>query len=135
MTTAEQNEQLVKDFFNTLSTGDLEKVRPMLHKDATWSAMAREIPGSGDHKGRDYIIDEFLAPVRGLFEEGDPKIKVKTVIGKGNFVAAETEGLGQLKNGKTYHNLYCWMIEIKDGKIYWLREYMDSHYVMGLVGD
>jgi ketosteroid isomerase-like protein len=132
---AERNEQLVRDFFNTLSTGELEKVRPLLHKDATWSAMAEAIPGSGDHKGRDVIIDDFLAPVRGLFEDGDPKIEIRTVIGKGDLVAAETVGRGTLRNGKVYHNRYCWMIECRDGLIYWLREYMDSHHVMGLVGD
>lgn len=132
---AEANEQLVRTFFETLSAGDLEKVRPLLHPDATWSAMAQDIPGAGDHKGRDYIIDEFLAPVRGMFVPGDPKIEVKTVIGKGDLVAAETIGTGTLSNGKKYHNRYAWMIEIKDGKIFWLREYMDSHHVMTLVGD
>lgn len=30
--------------------------------------MATGIPGAGEKKGRDVIIDQFLAPVRGLFE-------------------------------------------------------------------
>jgi len=130
-----ENEQLVIDFFETLSSGDLEKLRPLFHKDATWQAMARDIPGAGKHEGRDHIVDEFLAPIRGMFEPGDPKIEIQTIISKGPLVATETLGLGRLKNGKEYNNKYCWMIEIKDGKIFYLREYMDSHYVMGLVGD
>lgn len=133
--TAEENIQLVKDFFANLSTGDLDTVRPLLHEDATWEAMAKKIPGTGKHVGHKGILDDFLGPVRGLFEDGDPKVFIKTIISQGDLVAAETEAKGKFRNGKDYHNLYCWMIEIKDGKVFYLREYMDSHYVMGIVGD
>ena len=125
----ERNEQLVRTFFETLSTGDLERVRPMLHEDATWTVMASGIPGAGEKKGRNTIIDEFLAPVRGIFEDGDPKVSVVNVISKGRLVAAETRGVGRLKSGTPYNNVYSWMIEVDDGKIRALREYMDSYYV------
>jgi len=129
-----KNEQLVVDFFETLSSGDLEKLRGLFHKKAVWKAMARDIPGAGEHVGRDHIVDEFLAPIRGMFEPGDPKIEIKTLISKGPLVATETLGLGRMKNGKEYHNLYCWVFEIKGDKVFSIHEYMDSHYVMGLVG-
>jgi ketosteroid isomerase-like protein len=119
----ERNEQLIRTFFETLSTGDLERVRPMLHEDATWTVMASGIPGAGEKKGRKAIIDEFLAPVRGIFEDGDPKVSVVNVISKGRLVAAETRGAGRLKNGTPYNNVYAWMIEVDDGKIRALREY------------
>jgi ketosteroid isomerase-like protein len=37
-----------------------------------------------------------------------------------------------MKNGKEYSNLYCWLVEVKDGKIFAIREYMDSFYVSTL---
>jgi uncharacterized protein len=125
----DRNEKLVRTFFETLSTGDLERVRPMLHEDATWTVMASGIPGAGEKRGHKGIIDEFLAPVRGIFEDGDPKVSVVNVISKGRLVAAETRGVGRLKNGTPYNNVYSWMIEVDDGKIRALREYMDSYYV------
>lgn len=128
-----RNEQLVRSFFETLSTGDLERVRLLLHEQATWTPMGTGIPGAGGAKGRDAIINDFLAPVRGMFEEGDPKVKVNTVISKGSLVACETQGLGRLKNGKQYNNRYAWMIEIKDDKIFAVREYMDTYHVSTLV--
>lgn len=128
-----QNEKLVRTFFETLSSGDLERVRPLLHEQATWTVMATGIPGAGQKKGRDVIIDEFLAPVRGLYEPGEPKISISTLISKGPLVAAETRGVGRFKNGNVYDNLYCWMIEIADNKLLHLREYMDSYYVSTLV--
>jgi ketosteroid isomerase-like protein len=127
-----QNEQFVLDFFATLSTGDLEKVRAALHPEATWTPQVKDVPGAGVHRGRDTIVDEFLAPVRGLFKPGDPKVHVDTICSKGATVMCETRGQGTLSDGRPYNNLYAWAIEIKDGKVYALREYMDSHYVMSL---
>ena len=125
----DRNEKLVRTFFETLSTGDLERVRPMFHEDATWTVMATGIPGAGEKKGRKAIIDEFLAPVRGIFEDGDPKVSIVNLISKGPLVAAETRGVGHLKSGKPYNNVYSWMIEVDAGRIRALREYMDSYYV------
>jgi ketosteroid isomerase-like protein len=127
------NEQLVRSFFDTLSSGDLERLRPLLHERATWTVMAKGIPGAGETKGRNAIIDDFLAPVRGMFEDGDPKVSIVNLISQGSLVAAETRGLGRLKNGKTYDDLYCWMIEVEDEKIRALREYMDSYYISTLM--
>ena len=125
-----RNEFLVRQFFETLSSGDLEALRPLFHVDGSWEATATTIPGAGITKGRDKIIDEFLAPVRGLFEPGDPKAVVHRIFGKGEWVAAETTGIGMLSNGNEYHNRYAWIFEIRDDKIFTLREYMDSHYIL-----
>jgi ketosteroid isomerase-like protein len=126
-------EQLVIDFFESLNTGDLERIRPHFHEDSTWTPMAKNIPGAGVHRGRKGIVDEFLGPVRGLFVPGDPKNTIKSIIGKGNFAAVETVGVGTFLNGKKYENHYAWFVEFKDGQILAIREYMDSLYVKSLV--
>ena len=54
-------EQLVLDFFRTLSTGELEAIRATLHPQATWRPMVEGVPGAGTHGPRDKIVDEFLA--------------------------------------------------------------------------
>ncbi|HUK02602.1 MAG TPA: nuclear transport factor 2 family protein [Steroidobacteraceae bacterium] len=128
------SEKIVLEFFRTLSSGDLERVREQLHEHATWTPQVKDIPGAGVHRGRKGIVDDFLAPVRGLFEPGEPKVEIDNIVSRGNLVALETRGIGRLKNGKNYHNLYSWWIEVRDGKIFAIREYMDSHYVATLVG-
>ena len=135
MSEAEKNEQLAREFFDKLSTGDLELVRPCFHEQAKWIVRAKGIPGAGVHSGRDYIIDEFLAPVRGLFEDGDPKVYVDRVFGKGDLVAIQSKSLGKMRNGKTYENYYAWILQFRDGKIIELSEYMDTYYVSTLVDD
>ena len=133
MGTRKKNEKIVRKFFKTLSSGDLEKLRPMWHARAKWEVMVTGIPGAGTHKGRDYIIDKFLAPIRGMFKPGDPKVQIKTVIAQGDLVACETHGTGTFVDGRKYDNKYCWVIEIRDGLVYHLREYMDSYHVSQMV--
>jgi uncharacterized protein len=129
---ADRNEQIVRRFFETLSSGDLEKLRLLLHEQATWAVMATGIPGAGEKKGRTEIIDVFLGPVRGMFVPGDPKVLIQHLILQGPYAAVEAKGVGRFKNGKEYNNRYAFMIEIKDDKIFSLREYMDSYYVSTL---
>jgi ketosteroid isomerase-like protein len=129
-----RNERLVRKFLATLSTGDLEKLRRQLHENASWEATAKTIPGAGITRGRDKIIDEFLAPIRGLFVPGDPKINVQRIFSKGKWVAVESESLGKLANGNDYQNRYAWIFEIRDGKIFALREYMDTAYILKQLG-
>ena len=133
MSDAAHNEALVRKFFEVLSSGHLENIRATLHPDASWTPMVKDVPGAGVHEPRDVIVDEFLAPVRGIFEDGDPKTTVNNIFCKGNQVCVESRGQGKLRNGNYYDNQYCWVIEVKDDLIYKIREYMDSHYVLSVV--
>jgi uncharacterized protein len=128
-----KNTDLVREFFATLSNGDLETLRTLIHPNGSWEVMAVSVPGAGLTAGGDAVIDEFLMPVRGMFEPGDPKIEVKRTFSAGDLVCAETEARGMLSNGNAYHNRYAWVIEIKDGKVCHLREYMDTAYIASVV--
>ena len=128
------NEKLVEQFIDCLNREALDDLRPILHPDATWKPMATsDIPGAGGHSGHKGIIDEFLKPVRGLFEGKDPQNQINSLFSKGDMVAAETHGTGKLKNGKIYDNRYAWLIQIKDGKIFQIREYMDTAFIQSIV--
>jgi len=118
---------VVPAFFTALSDGDLEALRTMLHPDATWEVM-RAAPGERLAVGRDSIIDDFLAPVRGRFAAGDPKVTVRTLIAAGGLVAAETQADGTMLDGSEYHNRYAWMIELDGTVVTAVREYMDTAY-------
>jgi uncharacterized protein len=127
-------EQIVLDFFRILSSGDLEAIRKTMHADCEWRPMVENIPGAGVHGPRDYIVDQFLAPVRGMFAPGDPKTTVNTIVSSGNFVMCESRALGKIADGRIYDNRYAWALELKDGLVYRIREYMDSHYIATLFG-
>jgi len=128
------NERLVLHFFEVLSAGDLEAVRALLHEEVTWKPQIRDVPGAGIHRGKKGIVDDFLRPIRGMFKPGDPKVIVDTLASKGNLVIAEARGVGKTADGRAYDNLYAWAFDLADGKVFAIREYMDSHYVINLFG-
>jgi ketosteroid isomerase-like protein len=128
------HEQIVLDFFAVMNRHDLEAARACFTEDATWIPQVRDIPGSGEYRGRDAIIDAFLAPMRGVFQPGDPHSEVLSITSGGALVMAETRGTGTLADGRAYDNRYAWAIEVRDGRIAAIREYMDSHYVAVLFG-
>ena len=127
------NAELVRAFFETLSTGDLERVRPLFHEDATWRVMAGGIPGAGTHVGRDVIVDEFLAPVRGMFVPGDPKVVIDNLIAEGPLVAVEARGQGRFADGRDTATRTPSCSSSTAALIRSLREYLDSFYISTLV--
>ncbi|OYW47059.1 MAG: hypothetical protein B7Z08_02585 [Sphingomonadales bacterium 32-68-7] len=127
------NEQLVLDFFATLSSGDLEALRAFFHDKSVWQPKVKDIAGAGEHVGM-AIIDLFLAPVRGMFEAGDPKVHVTNLFSDGGTVGVESYSTGKTLDGKVYENDYAWVFHVSNGKIDRLHEYMDSHYTAKLFG-
>ncbi len=44
-----KNEKIVRHFFDTLSSGDLEKLRLLLHENCIWGIMVTGIQGAGEN--------------------------------------------------------------------------------------
>jgi uncharacterized protein len=128
------NEALVRDFFAQLNAENLEAIRAMLTEDAAWLPQARDMPGAGSYRGRNVIVDEFLKPIRGLFEPGSPSNRIVSMAANGPLVLVETHGTGKLRDGRPYENRYAWAFEIRGGKIAEIREYLDSYYIVRLFG-
>jgi uncharacterized protein len=124
-----ENERLVIDFFEALSCNDLARGRALLHAASTWTVMSKSLPMAGVYEGRNRIIDDFLAPILCLFEDGEGRYKVivNNLISKESQVAAETRVVGRFKTGKTYDNHYAWIFDVRDGLIFTIREYLESH--------
>ena len=129
-----QSEAAVLEFFTLLNAEDLEGVRAHLTEDAAWLPQARDMPGAGEYRGRDVIVDQFLKPIRGLFAPGSPSNRILSMASNGNLVLVETHGTGHLKDGRPYDNRYAWAFEVRGGKVAMIREYLDSYYIVRLFG-
>ncbi len=127
--TLPDNERIAREFFAALSAGDYPRLERLFAEDAVWTVVPVSIPGSGDHKGARAIADDFRGIRSTLFVDGDPKLHVTNSFSGGPWVAVETHTVGRLKNGATYDSHYCWILQIIDGRISTLKEYMDGGYV------
>ena len=129
-----QSETVVQKFFELLNAEDLEGVRALLTEDAAWIPQARDMPGAGEYRGRDVIVDQFLKPIRGLFAKGSPSNRILSMASNGALVLVETHGTGHLNDGRPYDNRYAWAFEVREGKVAMIREYLDSYYIVRLFG-
>jgi ketosteroid isomerase-like protein len=129
-----QGESTVRRFFELLNAEDLEGVRGLLTEDAAWLPQARDMPGAGEYRGRDVIVDVFLKPIRGMFAPGSPSNRILSLASNGPLVLAETHGTGHLQDGRVYDNRYAWAFETRGEHIAVIREYLDSYYIVRLFG-
>jgi ketosteroid isomerase-like protein len=129
-----QSEAVVRTFFELLNADNLEALRTLLTEDAAWLPQARDMPGAGEYRGRDVIVDQFLRPIRALFARGSPSNRILSMASNGDLVLVETHGTGHLSDGLPYDNRYAWAFEVRAGKVAVIREYLDSYYIVRLFG-
>lgn len=121
----EENKQIVKDFWKSFSETNIEKAQSLLDDNVVWRAMGvkGELPVSGqmDKNG----IIELMKNVRASIPNG-MELKMLSFTAEGNRVSNEVESYGKLINGRIYNNLYHFFIELSNGKIIKIKEYMDT---------
>jgi len=125
--TIEENKAVARQFFELFTAGDIDGALSTMTNDATWW-----IPGN---KGRfptaglysKEKIGRLFHRMAAALEEG-LAMNVQSCIGEGNFVALLVESSGDLKNGRLYRQQYHMLMELRDGKIASVREYLDTQH-------
>lgn len=125
--TVERNKAVAHQFFERFTASDIDGALSTMTDDATWW-----IPG-----------DKARTPTAGLYTKEKIgrlfhrmvaalktglTMKVTSCIGEGNFVALLVESSGDLKNGRLYRQQYHMLMEMRDGKIASVREYLDTQH-------
>lgn len=123
----ERNKQVAREFFERFSASDIPGALALMTDDATWL-----IPGRRDRMrtaglySRERIARLFHAMLEQL--QDGLKMTVKSAIAEGDRVALEVESQGDLRNGRQYRQQYHFAIELRDGKICAVREYLDTQH-------
>jgi len=125
-TTPDENIAIAKLFAEVFSTGDVDAILECLHPDAVYWVSGNIAGMSGDYSRAEF--GGLLRGVTSVYKTGALKLVPLSAIAQGSKVAVEAESYGELKNGRVYQNRYHFLFEIKDGKIYRVREYMDTKH-------
>ncbi len=122
---AESNKKLVKEYLEAFSAGKFDDVESMMSDDATWW-VAGNFPLSGTKSRAEFC--EGLRTQLPQLVPGGIRFELGACIAEGDRVAIEVESHGTTATGKTYNNLYHFAIEVRDGKIHRVREYLDTSH-------
>ena len=119
------NKKLVSEFFAHFKKKEVDQALAKMTDDATWWIGGKPdlfpLAGTKTKAEIGAILGELVPNTKdGL------AITPKAMIAEGNKVACEAESLGVFPNGRTYNNEYHFLLEIRDGKIASVKEYLDT---------
>ena len=124
-----RTKEFIQSFFEAMSEGDTDAIVNAYHPEGRVETMGNTlISGS---RG----LDEIKSFAPAVLESFPNKLKftIKNITTEDNRVAVEAESTGEHVSGQHYNNQYHFLFELKDEKIYRLKEYMDTELVTDIL--
>ena len=133
------SKQTVMALYGAYAAGDADQIAALLHDEVVWTAPAGNAtqvalglgrpedagpPRGANDLDRDAIV-AFMAYNFARFFGGAGN-EFRTVAAEGDVVVVEHRLSATLPNGRPYVNDYCFVYQVRDGKVWRIREYMDT---------
>jgi ketosteroid isomerase-like protein len=121
------NKKLMENIFIELSNGNDRLFIDAMADEIQWIWMGSSQWSKTFH-GKTEVLGNLWSAVRQTLKP-PYKIIANNIMADGDYVTVEATGQNSTPNGGVYHNKYCWVCRIVGGKIYELKEYMDTDLV------
>ena len=128
----QENKQLVKDAWASVSNGDAAGFFSRLADDVTWTFFGTH-RFAGTLRGKQEVIDKLFTPLGDVLADGI-KVHIDTFTAEDDRVIIESRGEAKSKTGQRYDNFYCIVITVRAGEIAAIREYLDTELVTAVFG-
>jgi uncharacterized protein len=128
--TREANKQAVMTAWQAIGSRDPKRIAAMFTEDAEWLAPARNatavaLDGPWHLVGRDQIARMFGDEIWKLFV-ANVRVDFRGLHADAGTVILEQHMSAMLRNGTAYDNDYCFVLELENGLIRRVREYIDT---------
>lgn len=125
MSQANNNKNLVTQFFDALNRGDVQHIVDAYAEDGTVQTMGQTLISGVANKA------QVAASAGGIFEVFPTGLTftVLDMVAEGEKVAVEALSEGTHVSGQTYTNEYHFLFQFREGKLLKLKEYMDTERV------
>lgn len=128
----EDNKRVVLDFFESGARGDMERCFSLIADDVVWTNIG-STRFSGRYEGKQALMERVLGPLFGSLKAGITS-DIERLTAEGDIVVAQTSGKAETHDGAPYNNSYCQVMQIRDGQIVAVKEYMDTALVDAVFG-
>lgn len=119
-----RNKEIAWSYFELLNDHRIEDALQVLHDEGSfWSLRTRLSTPTPQQK--DYI--------RAVLDDAPMQFTLHNAIEDGDQIALEMSSHAEMADGFVYEQLYCFVISIRDGKIFELREYLDTRLAQELI--
>jgi ketosteroid isomerase-like protein len=130
---AAENKDLMQTIFGELAQGNSRPLVEAMADDFCWTVTGNN-RWSGTYRGKQAVLDQLLAVLRARID-GRVKTIAHRFVAEGDIVVVEARGNNTTKEGRPYHNSYCFVIRLADGKLKEITEYMDTELVTAVLGE
>lgn len=128
--TSDESRKAVIAAWEIFASRDQARIGDLFTVNAEWrapegNATALALQGPSRMAGREAIAAFLATGFRRLFAR-DVSIELRGVHADGDTVVVEERMTATLADGRLYDNEYCFVFELRAGRIHRVREYMDT---------
>jgi ketosteroid isomerase-like protein len=123
---AAKNKAIVAQFFEIFSSGDVPALLEALADGGSWWVSGRLEGMSGRYDKASF--GPLVEGTKAIYKSGSLSITPVSMICEGECVAVEATGFAELADGRTYSPHYHFLVTLRDGKVFEVREYMDTQH-------
>ena len=131
MNKTESNRRLIGDAFSRWERGDFSAVLDLMAEDLEWTIIGTTAI-SGTYTSRDAFQDTVGNMLRKAFKS-PIQPTIRKVIADGSDVAVLFESHADTVAGPDYDQVYCWALEVVDGRIRRGTAYLDTALIDAVV--
>jgi uncharacterized protein (TIGR02246 family) len=125
--TSPDSKTVVARYVEAVQAGDAGAIREAFAEDAVWR-LDGELPISGTWRGRDAIMNEFLATAMSYYEPGSVDLEITRIVAEAEHAVMEWTSRARTTRGEAYENHCIGVFTVRDGRIVRVHEYMDTLY-------
>lgn len=127
---SDANKVTAKRFLDALGAGDSATLKTLVTDDIQVIT-----PGNAKICGiRDYGVIMAIADAFPKITKAGLTFKILNLTAEDDRVACEAEGYSTMVNGKDYNNHYHFLMHFRDGKIFRMKEYLDTELADAVLG-
>lgn len=127
---------VIESFWAAHSTGDREALKDIVSERIEWTVVGKTVPIAKKYTGHDGFFNELLGALDASFVPGTVKMELK------NLFVDEDAQIGVIElfesatttDGKQFSNNIINVLEVSDGQVTVVREYMDLAEVKDAFG-
>ena len=121
------NGKMIADAFAAWEEGDYQPFLAVVSDDVTWTVIG-STPISGTYRSKQAFVAGAVGPLHDRLA-GPIRATVQNVFEDGDHVILQWTGQSASKGGRPYHQVYCWVLRLDDGKVVEATAYLDTELV------
>jgi ketosteroid isomerase-like protein len=123
---AAENKKLLQDIFDQMAQGNTRAMSDAMADDFRWA-----FPGnwswSGSWEPKQVVLDGLLRPL--MAQLTDYRSEADLILAEGDRVVVQARGYATTKRGEPYHQTYCYIFRVVDGRLTEVVEHCDTALV------